>query len=491
MAAHDDQQRHLLDAISTMGSSGRAEGEDLNRLPRTFWPVPEHLRAFDPDVVLVVGTRGAGKTELFRTVIEKGLLPDVAARVPHLRLPPLKGSQTSWLSGYPIGADFPDHLLLQKFVRSSNPTDELFLEIWLAYLIRVLGKEIKDDAPAAVFYPQGGDIGGVVNAFQSTMQSSLLALDRLDKRLQQEDRYIFVAYDELDTLARGDSKIILTAVRGLVGLWASHTRRWRRIRGKVFLRTDLYERAAIAGGADFAKLAANRTELTWSDRDLYSMLARRLANSNDELREYCEVKMKFDFDPKLGFFPRVSQATDVRPLIERIVGNYMGANKRKGLTFTWLLDHIRDGNGQAIPRPLVRLIESGAEVQKHTPTIPRWPRLIEPSSLRRALDRVSNEHVAGSLDEWPWLEGLKRMLSKISEVPWDQKEIEWYLSEKWDDEWADKKSLTRPPVSSAHELVRYLVEVGIFRARSDGRLDVPDLFLAGLGLKRKGGVRMR
>ncbi len=491
MAAHDDQQRRLLDAISRMGSAGRAESEDLSRLPRTFWPVPEHLRAFDPDVVLVVGTRGAGKTELFRTVIDQGLLSEVAARVPHLRLPPLKGSQTSWLSGYPIGTDFPDHLLLQKFVGTSDPTDELFLEIWLAYLIRVLGKHIKGDAPAAIFEPQGGDIGNVVNAFQLTMQSSLLALDRLDKRLVEEDRYIFVAYDELDTLARISSNIVLTAVRGLVGLWASHTRRWRRIRGKIFLRTDLYDRAAIAGGADFAKLAANRTELTWSDRDLYSMLVRRLANSNEELLEYCREKMKFDYDQKLGYFPKVNQASDIRPLIERIVGNYMGANKRKGLTFTWLLDHIRDGNGQAIPRPLVRLIEWAAEVQKRGPTIPRWPRLIEPSALRRALDRVSNEHVAASLDEWPWLDGLKRMLSRNSEVPWDQKDIEWYLNEKWDDEWADRKSTIRPPVSSAHELVRYLVEVGIFRARSDGRLDVPDLFLAGLGLKRKGGVRMR
>lgn len=491
MATHDDQQKRLLDAISTMGSAGRAEGEDLNRLPRTFWPVPEHLRAFDPDVVLVVGARGAGKTELFRTVIERGLLPEVAARVPYLRLPPLKQSQTLWLSGYPIGADFPDSLLLQNFVRASNPSDERFLEIWLAYLIRVLDDEIKADAPSAIFSPQGGDIRGVVKAFKSTMEPSLLALDRLDKRLLDQDRYIFVAYDELDTLARGNSEVILTAVRGLVGLWASHTRRWRRIRGKVFLRTDLYERAAIAGGADFAKLAANRTELTWSDRDLYSMLVRRLANSNDELRDYCGVKMEFESDPNLGLFPKVKQASDVRPLIERMVGNYMGANKRKGLTFTWLLDHIRDGKGQAIPRPLVRLIESAADVQKNSPSFPRWPRLMEPSSLRRALDRVSSEHVAASLSEWPWLDGLKKRLSKISEVPWEQKEIEWHLNEKWNEEWTTKSLSIRPPVSSSHELVRYLVEVGIFRARSDGRLDVPDLFLAGLGLKRKGGVRMR
>jgi len=49
----------------------------------------------------------------------------------------------------------------------------------------------------------------------------------------------------------------------------------------------------------------------------------------------------------------------------------------------------------------------------------------------------------------------------------------------------------RPPVDSARDLIDYLVEVGILRDRSKGRLDAADLFLAGLGLKRKGGVRKK
>ncbi|MGQ0665197.1 MAG: hypothetical protein ACT4P2_16770 [Pseudomonadota bacterium] len=490
MTMHEDQQKDLLDTISHMGSQGRAEGEDKDRLPRTFWPVPEHLRAFDPDVVLVVGPRGAGKTELFRTVIEMGLLPDMAARLPQVRLPPMGPQQTRWLAGYPIGTEFPGHLLLQKFARDSQAMEDLFLDVWLAYLIRVLESEISDDSLRPIFAPAGGDIGAVVAAFRTTMQPALLALDRLDERLRHEDRYLFIAYDELDTLARGDSEIIRAAVRGLVGLWATQTRRWRRIRGRVFLRTDLYERAASAGGADFAKLAANRTELSWSDRDLYSMLVRRFANSGDKLGTYCRVKIALESDPKLGLFPTVKQATDVRPLVERMVGTYMGANERKGLTFRWLLDHIRDGRGQALPRPLVRLLEAAAEGQKGSGTLPRWPRLIEPRALRRALDKVSEEHVVASLDEWPWLEGLKGRLSTISAVPWDRREINRQFEKTWEEPWVKGQTIG-PPVGTVHDLVDYLVEVGIFRARHLGRLDVPDLFLAGLGLNRKGGVRKK
>jgi energy-coupling factor transporter ATP-binding protein EcfA2 len=489
VATHEEQIR-LLDAISRMGSAGRAEGEDKDRLRWTFWPVPEHLRAFDPDVVLIVGPRGAGKTELFRAVVEQGLLPEIAGVVRGIRLPPLGANQTRWIAGYPIGADFPSHLQLKRFVDTRQANDALFLELWLAYLVRVSRDEIRDPSLDAICKPEGGDVAAVIEAFHQLMAPALLALDRLDQRLVAEDRYLFVAYDELDTLARGDTDITRLAVRGLVGLWATHTRRWRRIRSKIFLRTDLYGRSAAAGGADFAKLAANRAELAWSDRHLYAMLVKRLANANEELGTYCGATVTLERNPTLGLLPSSRQSSDFRPLFEKMIGRYMGANERKGLTFRWLLDHIRDGRTQALPRPAVRLLEAAADLQRNSGTFPRWPRLIEPRSLRRALDTVSNEHVSSALDEWPWIAGLKQRLASIREVPWEHKEIESKLQKTWHQPWLDPSGTDgiRPPGDSARELVDYLIEVGIFRARSDGRVDVPDLFLAGLGLKRRGGV---
>jgi hypothetical protein len=482
MSVHDDQMR-LLEAMSRMSSHGRAEDEDAQCLPRTFWPVPEHMRAFDPDVVLVVGPRGSGKTELYRAVIEQGLLSKLAARVPEVRLPPL--DRTRWLAGYPLGSEFPNERLLREF--GKNATDDLFLDVWLAYLVRVLKSELHDAPLGPIFGAQGGDIGAVLDAFQANAKAALLALDALDQRLSREDRYVIVAYDELDTLARNDADLTRLAVRGLVALWSGHSRRWKRLRGKIFLRTDLYERGATAGGADFAKLAANRVELEWSDRDLYAMLLRRLANSGEDLRRYCEAKIKIEDDKELGGFPVIRKAEDARPLIERMVGTYMGANERKGLTYRWMLDHIRDGHGQALPRPLVRLFELAAEAQKKSASWPCWPRVLEPRALRQALDRVSEEHVGSAIAEWPWLEGLKKRLATLREVPWERREIDRHLDRGFGDSWGQGD--IRPPAASAHELVEYLVEVGIFRERADGRIDVPDLFLAGLGLKRGGGVR--
>ncbi len=155
-------------------------------------------------------------------------------------------------------------------------------------------------------------------------------------------------------------------VRGLVAFWAAYTRRWERIRAKIFLRTDLYDRFATAGGADLAKLAANRVELAWSDVDLYSMLLKRMANASDEIREYVKAvksKITWTSDGALGEVPKLDTWQDARPVLERMVGPYMGANKKKGLVYRWLLDHVRDGRARALPRPFVRLVEEGARIE--------------------------------------------------------------------------------------------------------------------------------
>lgn len=491
MPTHDEVST-LLQHLALMGSFGRAEGESRDTFPQTFHPVPEHARAFDPDVVLVIGPRGAGKSELFRAVIELNLYPAISKHAAGVRLPSIEPQRTKWVAGYPVGANFPDARGLARFLGArSRPGDAV--ELWFAYLVRALREDFDEKgrkALAKLMQQQSGDATANHNAFLETGEEPLLALDRLNSILERENRQIIVGYDELDTLGGAVWETMNQAVKGLVGFWATYTRRWRRIRAKIFLRTDLYQRVGAAGGADLAKLAANRAEITWSDRNLYAMLIKRVANSDQSLYDYC-MKSGIDFqeDSKLGFIPIIPKAQDAKSFVERMAGLYMGAGVKKGLTYRWLLEHIRDGRGNALPRPLVRLVEAAADIQTNSSRHPRWPKLLNSMSIRRALDRVSEEHVKQSLDEWPWLEGLSRRL-KGEQVPWERRQIERLLDKSWKAPWSSNEKVS-PPTAASREFVDYLVEVGIFRARSDGRVDVPDLFLAGLGLKRKGGVRRR
>ena len=104
------------------------------------------------------------------------------------------------------------------------------------------------DSLDSLLTPLGGEPGKVYDAFRAySGNEPLLALDRLDKDLQQKDRYLFIGYDELDTLGANDWQTMSGAIRGLVAFWAGYTRRWRRIRAKIFLRTDLFQRYATEG----------------------------------------------------------------------------------------------------------------------------------------------------------------------------------------------------------------------------------------------------
>jgi hypothetical protein len=488
----NERRLRLLNQLSRMGSQGRAEGEPLDRLSKTFYPVPEHLRMLDPEVVLVVGPRGSGKTEIFRATTDAGLARSIAGFAPSIKLPPPERSE--WRKGYPLGTDGFESSGLKKFFSLHSDTDSL-RDFWFAYLVRCLIDRLDSNARArlsTITRLQGGAAVENYKAWKQAGQEPLLALDRLDAELEKQDAYIFVGYDELDTLGGTSWELMIASIRGLVALWATYARRWRRIRAKLFLRTDLFERYATHGGADLAKLAAGRVELSWSERHLYGMLLKRIANTSDELLEYSlgsKASISWDNSGELGLIPHLRRWEDARPVLERIVGPYMGANFKKGLTYRWLIDHVRDGLGRAVPRPLVRLIEEAAHREEVAPKILKSPRLIHPTSLRHAIDRVSSEHVDHARDEWPWLERLRFRLAQ-QQVPWDKRrDVERLVDEAL--QYEGSPQLPTAPFEDARELLDYLVEVGVFRVRSDGRIDAPDLFLYGLGLKRKGGVRKR
>jgi hypothetical protein len=118
-----------------------------------------------------------------------------------------------------------------------------------------------------------------------------------------------------------------------------------------------------------------------------------------------------------------------------------------------------------------------------------YSRLIDPRSIRRALDKVSEEYVLSvNTHELPWLPGVKQRLEGQG-VPMDRRQMENLLNKKWEQPWSKDQPLVRPPAENASLLTDYLLEIGVLGSRPNNRIDVPDLFLAGLGLTRKGGVR--
>ena len=160
-------KEELLNALARMGAAGQAETEAEESFQKRYLPVSEHAKAFDPDVVLVVGDRGSGKSELFRAVFSLGLLPTIANHVSGVRLPPLKPQSTIWRKGYPVDADFPDSSGQRRFAEAGGNLGRLE-ELWFAYLVRTLAGSLRPEDRAAMselIDLPGGDAEACYRAF--------------------------------------------------------------------------------------------------------------------------------------------------------------------------------------------------------------------------------------------------------------------------------------------------------------------------------------
>ena len=368
-----------------------------------------------------------------------------------------------------------------------------FWHAMLVRLLRDLFTEPQRRKLTPLMAPMAVKVGDILHAYDTLEENLTGALDELERKLQRENRWVFAGYDELDTLCGSDWELMARMVRGLIAFWSDYSRRWERIRAKIFLRSDLFRRHAGLGTADFAKLAADRAELKWTDTALLAMLVKRIANTSEDLATYCQrSRVRFEEDDTLGLIPRIREPRDAWALLERLAGEFMGAERKKGFVRNWVLAHLRDGNGQVSPRSLVRLLEQAAGRDLANQSL-RPPRLIHPTALRQALGDVSDNHVAqGISSEWPWLEGVRIRLQEDQLVPWGRAKITRLLGTDWNGNWGPGPADdVRPPADLPADLVDYLIELGIFRRRADNRVDVPDLYLSGLKLRRKGGISRR
>lgn len=485
------ERRRLLNELRAMGRAASAELESGEQFRRAFYPVAEHLRVFEPGVNLIVGYHGAGKSMLFKAAVEQ-LLPAETVRATmgrDLFLHLFTQEPSAWRAGYPLHADFPDPETIRRFVASSaadSDNSRLLADVWLAFLARLLAADLNAGSWQALLAPPSVKVTEIYAALQSQRAAVIAALDALDARLKAAGRWLFINYDELDTLGGIDWELMAALIRGLLTFWAEYSRRWQRLQAKMFLRTDLYANARIFT-ADFAKLAANRVELTWSDRNLYAMWIKRLANLSDGWLAYCRAAgIAFESDQTLGWIPQLPKAEAAQPLIERIVGPFMGSTIKKGRTLTWVLDHLRDGQGRITPRALVSLWGYAA-AQELDAARAGGSQLIHPVSLRRALDYVSDDYVRMLKSrEMPWLEGLAQRLANC-EVPLARAEWIELLAAGWE-RW-QTEAAHHPPRPTPAAFLDLLLELGVCRQRPDGRIDVPDLFLHGLAIKRRGGVK--
>ena len=180
--------------ISNLGY-GQAEAESRSLFARRLHPISEHLRALDPNVVLVVGPRGSGKSELFRAFFSES--DDLGEAI--MRYAPgsagfqIRSSSATWRRVHPAGTAFPDYRALAQHIDSDRTAKAL----WYVMLVRTLVDELDPDSRkrlAPLVRPVAADLGAVLKAERELTVNPTAALDKLEKRLEEAGNWIFVGY---------------------------------------------------------------------------------------------------------------------------------------------------------------------------------------------------------------------------------------------------------------------------------------------------------
>ena len=111
--------------------------------------------------------------------------------------------------------------------------------------------------------------------------------------------------------------------------------------------------------------------------------------------------------------------------------------------------------------------------------------LLQPSDLQRALMNTSPDRIRElAQEEYPWLEALKTSLLGLKVPIQKLKFLEALKTQEWSEQPAK-----RPPTSKPEEVLSYLLQLGIVESRSDGRINMPEIYLYGFKVKRQGGIK--
>lgn len=479
--------------------SENAAGEDEENLLQNFLPLRSYSKLADSKTFLITGGRGAGKSELFRILTSCDGLTHILSEADKKRYTDLKKSEfiVAYIAQGNHSKNFPTQNIASKWIKGKK--SEEIISFWCGLLCAVLirrfsnSEEINNMAKSHLgeelymaFFEKSSQISAWYELVDAKEEDCESFLNEIDDWLRAQNRCIFLTYDELDRIC-GNYKDLFAFIRNLLSFWFSHNNRFTNIKAKVFLRSDLYNAKALQF-VDSSKMRAYHLELKWDTLSLYRMLVKRMANAGSDilLRYLQDVPNLVSLSTvnELGYMPGDSEES-FRLLIEKMIGKYMGKTPKRGYSYTWVPNHIQDANGELAPRPFLKCFSFAAEEMLLHEEYLEGNRLLSPTRLQGALVKVSKDRVEElTLEEYQWLQNLiDRLYDKAMLM--ERREFLGYLKpELWPD---DKKE--ELPGKTSEEILEALLAMGIIMETSDNRINVPEIYLHGFGLKRKGGIK--
>jgi len=420
--------------------TGLAEQQEDIR--QTFVQTEDYRKAIEPRTILIRGKKGSGKTLLFRYFFEK-----------ERSLNPLAITAPTGIADIESMIDSDGFRAIDASLKTYKQTWSLFWSFWILQRLQ---------QPETRFQQSW-----IIDEFDKLCQrknASIWAKDeflRIGKLLEKTRTLLFDGLDAGFASAPEDLRRRSEAILGLFQLWQDVDGRLKNIQWKIFLREDIYTRVDFQNKSH---LYGRELILAWDRVDYYKVILKQAACS-DILRRYLQNLM--GLAPK-GQIDTLDESRVLQAL-HALVGERMKGS-RSTFTRNWLWKRLADGKGDHSPRYLSQIFHSAWEKERKVfreETDKFSQVIIRPRMLIQSLSEVSHEAAKAIRDEYqieltPLLDFLEGKVSPVS---------------------ADELQRFKDAIPIA-------LEAGVLSKYDEKdesqRYAVPDIYLAGLRMSRRG-----
>ncbi|MFF2349427.1 hypothetical protein ACFVVL_06580 [Kitasatospora sp. NPDC058115] len=475
----EDYRSLLVSALPPAQDADTVEPTLLN----LFTP-DTHRLALHVDTTVVRGGRGVGKTFWCRSLLDDQLR-DIAAeeyRIDRLRNLRVSPGYSAMLKPdlYPGAGELAS--LVDNGVRA--------YDLWNAVLLVTLGQ------PELQGTMEWRDRIGWVQANPGARDRTVA---RADAEAQADRTTQMILFDALEHLHR-DRTQADRLVAGILQLALEMRLSTKNIRCKIFIRPDMFD-GALLHFPDASKLTSNAASLQWTTTNLYGLFFHYLGNHDSaESTGFRAWTGSWTEHAGRHLLPSTLLGDEQlqASVFSELAGPYMGANYRKGITYTWLPNHLMDGVEQVSPRSFLNALSMAVDETRGK--YASHPYAIYHEGIRKGVQSASQTRVNEIREDMPWVRTVIEPLAG-QQVPIDQRLVLdlWDASNLADTlgreaaranaggNGAEVRTGPRYP-DDYLRLIDELIALGVMRRRKDGRIDLPDVYRIAFSIGRKGGV---
>ncbi|WP_342153972.1 hypothetical protein [Methylorubrum sp. SB2] len=479
IVVHASEMAALRKCMSSLDRSA-AWADEAAPSPEQIYTPWSHGRALDPDRTLVVGNRGVGKSFWSSALVDPTARAVAADAYPRSGLNYVSKAVFGFRAG--IADEIaPDKVVLKRIVNSGVSPES----IWLAVALRALTSDsgasreqsLLDLAMQAESSPEISrlKLRSAAESYSSAGEKFLLIFDALD-RLGDN-------WSEIQDLTEGLFKFALS-VRGLRGLAL-----------KIFVRPDQLADPRLSRFPDASKLQAERVDLRWRPHDLFGLLFFYLMNDPDSQDIMLRLVESRGMQIRDGVRIEWNAEWAQQSLFSVIAGEWMGANKKRGSTYSWLPLHLADAREECSPRSFLKALSVAASYEPAPTDL-----AIDHHGIKEGVVEASKLRLAELSEDYWWINMAMEPLRGIS-VPCLQSDLieVWRVSHTVESIRTASESTQLLPLlfesfgsssrSDETSLMLMLYEIAVLEIRSNGKANFPDIFRIAAGIKRRGGVK--